>query len=89
MLGKLLVIACVMFGFGYALIPVYKQICEVMGINVLTQKDGTVAWDKNTQVDTSRSITVEFDGNVAGAVAFSPGGVQHAGASGRAGDGAV
>ncbi|MFA6067724.1 MAG: cytochrome c oxidase assembly protein, partial [Janthinobacterium sp.] len=54
MLGKLIVIAVLMFGFGYALIPVYKQICEVMGINVLTQKDGTVAYDNNTQVDTTR-----------------------------------
>ena len=72
LLGKLLVIACVMFGFGYALIPVYKQICEVMGINVLTQKDGTVAYDKNTQVDTTRSITVEFDGNAQGPWRFRP-----------------
>ncbi|MDC8759786.1 cytochrome c oxidase assembly protein [Janthinobacterium fluminis] len=72
MLGKLLVIAVLMFGFGYALIPVYKQICEVMGINVLTQKDGTVEFDKNTQVDKSRTITVDFDGNAQGPWRFRP-----------------
>lgn len=72
MLGKLLVIAVLMFGFGYALIPVYKQICEVLGINVLTQKDGTVALDKNTQVDKTRSITIEFDGNAQGPWRFRP-----------------
>lgn len=72
MLGKLIVIAVLMFGFGYALIPVYKQICEVMGINVLTQKDGTVQMDKNTQVDLSRTVTVEFDGNAQGPWRFRP-----------------
>jgi len=72
MLGKLLVIAVMMFGFGYALIPVYKHLCEVLGINVLTQRDGSVDEAKNTQVDTSRSITVELDSNVQGTLRFRP-----------------
>ncbi|QBE62988.1 cytochrome c oxidase assembly protein [Pseudoduganella lutea] len=72
LLGKLVVIAVAMFGFGYALIPVYKHICEVLGINVLTQKDGTVAPPENTQVDRSRSITVELDSNVQGTLRFRP-----------------
>jgi cytochrome c oxidase assembly protein subunit 11 len=72
MLGKLLVIAVLMFGFGYALVPLYRQICEVLGINMLTQKDGTVQMDKNTQVDLSRSIKVEFDANVQGPLRFRP-----------------
>lgn len=72
MLGKLLVIAVLMFGFGYALVPLYRQICEVLGINMLTQKDGTVQMDKNTQVDLSRSITVEFDANAQGPWRFRP-----------------
>jgi cytochrome c oxidase assembly protein subunit 11 len=71
MLGKLLVIAVMMFGFGYALIPVYKHLCEVLGINVLTQRDGD-ANPANTQVDTSRSITVELDSNVQGTLRFRP-----------------
>ncbi|MES2257873.1 MAG: cytochrome c oxidase assembly protein [Pseudomonadota bacterium] len=72
MLGKLLVIAVMMFGFGYLLIPVYKHICEALGINMITQKDGTVALDQNTQVDTSRSITVELDGSGHGPWRFRP-----------------
>jgi cytochrome c oxidase assembly protein subunit 11 len=71
-LGKLLVVAAVMFGFGYALVPIYRQVCEVLGINVLTQKDGTVAMPANTQVDKSRSITVELDGNAQGPWRFRP-----------------
>jgi cytochrome c oxidase assembly protein subunit 11 len=70
--GKLVVVALVMFGFGYALVPVYRQVCEVLGINVLTQKDGTVARPVNTQVDLSRTITVELDGNAQGPWRFRP-----------------
>ena len=36
MLGKLLVVAALMFGFGYALVPMYRAICEALGINVLS-----------------------------------------------------
>jgi cytochrome c oxidase assembly protein subunit 11 len=70
MLGKLLVIAVMMFGFGYALIPVYKHLCEVLGLNVLTQRDGNIDPAKNTQVDMSRSITVELVSNVQGSLRF-------------------
>ena len=58
LLVKLVVIACVMFGFGYALVPVYRQMCEALGINLLTQKDGTVERPANTQVDLARTVTV-------------------------------
>lgn len=72
LLRKLLIIAVVMFGFAYALNPFYRQICEALGINVLTQKDGTVEFDKNTQVDTTRDVTIEFDGNAQGPWRFRP-----------------
>ena len=67
MLGKLTVVATVMFGFGWALIPLYNKICQVTGINVLTRTDkGAVDFARNTQVDTSRTVTVEFDANPRG-----------------------
>lgn len=69
---KLVVVAVVMFGFGYALIPVYRQVCEVLGINVLTQKDGTVERPVNSQVDLTRSVTVDLDGNAQGPWRFRP-----------------
>jgi cytochrome c oxidase assembly protein subunit 11 len=80
MLGKLLVVAGVMFGFGYALVPMYRAICEALGINVLAlgeQRVATGSWSgrastKNTQVDTSRKIVVEFDANARGPWDFKP-----------------
>ena len=81
LLGKLLVIVAVMFGFGYALVPMYRAICEALGINVLSLSDQRTAsgsWTpqqaarSNTQVDRSRSITVEFDANARGPWDFKP-----------------
>ena len=60
---RLSVFALVMFGFGYAMVPYYKMFCEVTGINNLLQPDSIV---KNTQVDTSRWVTLEFDANTHG-----------------------
>ena len=72
-LRKLLVVAVLMFGFGWALIPLYRKICEVTGINLLTNKDPAVeARARNTQVDTSRTIVVEFDANRQGPWRFRP-----------------
>ena len=36
MVGKLAIVAFGMFAFGYALIPLYKRICEATGINILS-----------------------------------------------------
>lgn len=72
MLKKLVIIAVVMFGFGYALIPIYKQICEITGINILTPKDISADAVVNSQVDKSRLITIEFDANTQGPWRFRP-----------------
>lgn len=72
MLGKLLVIALVMFGFGYALVPIYKQICELTGVNILTPKDISVKDISNSQIDASREVTIEFDANTQGPWRFRP-----------------
>ena len=77
MVGKLAVIVCGMFLFGYALVPLYRAICDLTGINVLAlsdQQTGVTApkLPANTQVDLSRSITVEFDANARGLWHFKP-----------------
>ena len=77
MLGKLGVIVLAMFGFGYALVPIYKAICEMTGINILALGDkqipgATPKLPANTQVDVSRIITIEFDANSRGPWLFKP-----------------
>jgi len=81
MLGKLLVVTAMMFGFGYALVPMYRAICEALGINVLSVAEQRVAsgsWTgrkgqtTNSQIDTTRLITVEFDANARGPWDFKP-----------------
>lgn len=76
MMGKLAVITAGMFVFGYALVPLYKTICEMTGINILALGEQVVSGQKaqavNTQVDTSRTITVEFDANSRGPWEFKP-----------------
>ena len=52
---KLLVIAVAMLGFGFAMVPMYRQICESLGIT-----QSRVVGATNTQVDASRSVTVEL-----------------------------
>ncbi len=73
MFFKLIVVIGMMFGFGYAMVPLYKKLCEVTGLNVLTQSDPDAERiARNAQVDTSRTITVEFDANARGDWAFKP-----------------
>ena len=77
MVRKLAVITVAMFAFGYALVPMYRAICELTGINILALGDRSIPGAQssvpaNTQVDTSRTITVEFDVNSSGPWDFKP-----------------
>ena len=80
MLRKLAVVALGMFGFGYALVPMYLAICEATGINILAlgekelpgSGNARLAKADNTQIDASRTITVEFDTNARGPWHFKP-----------------
>ncbi len=77
MLGKLAVVVLAMFGFGYALVPIYNAICEMTGVNILALAELAVPGEKaqlpaNTQLDASRTITVEFDANTSGPWHFRP-----------------
>jgi cytochrome c oxidase assembly protein subunit 11 len=73
MLMKLSLFALAMFGFGWAMVPLYNAICEVTGINTLTKRDeGAAEFARSTQVDTSRTIVIEFDSNSHGPWRFKP-----------------
>ena len=85
---KLLAVTVLMFGFGYALVPLYKKICEVTGINELgrtscaageyADRHGPLADDRVRCQSAQRS-----------AMAVSAAADQCQGASGRAGAGHV
>jgi cytochrome c oxidase assembly protein subunit 11 len=64
LLVKLTVIAVGMFGFGFAMVPFYKAICDVTGLNNLLNADRAPV---NSQVDMTRAVKFEFDGNSRGA----------------------
>jgi cytochrome c oxidase assembly protein subunit 11 len=72
MLVKLVVVACLMFGFGFALVPMYRAICQITGVNNLVQRDATEREARNTQVDMTRTVSVEFDANARGLLGFKP-----------------
>lgn len=63
MLTRLSIVAVLMFGFGFALVPFYDQICRALGINSLVERSEAAA---NTQVDLTRKVTIEFDANSRG-----------------------
>lgn len=61
--AQLGLLAVVMFGFGYALVPLYDKFCEITGLGGRTgeqvAESGLVGG-----VDESRNVTVHFDANV-------------------------
>ncbi|HEU4619091.1 MAG TPA: cytochrome c oxidase assembly protein [Gammaproteobacteria bacterium] len=54
---KLVVWAVAMFGFGYALVPLYSVFCQITGLN---GKTANVKEEVKVQPDLSRTIRVEF-----------------------------
>ncbi|HKX37107.1 MAG TPA: cytochrome c oxidase assembly protein [Burkholderiales bacterium] len=56
---RLAIVAVAMFGFGFALVPFYEQICAALGVNSLLRADEVT----NTQVDLSREVVIELDSN--------------------------
>ena len=57
---KLALVALGMFGFGFALVPFYNQICAALGVNSIEARDDAPA---NSQIDYSRSVVIELDSN--------------------------
>jgi cytochrome c oxidase assembly protein subunit 11 len=58
LIKRLLVITLAMFGFGFALVPLYDVFCDLTGINGKTSTMAATA-DKAV-VDQKREITIEF-----------------------------
>ena len=61
---KLGVAALAMFGFGYALVPIYDLFCEVTGVGGKTGQIGAQA-AAESRIDAGREVTIEFTGHAA------------------------
>jgi cytochrome c oxidase assembly protein subunit 11 len=55
---KLVFIVLGMFGFGYALVPIYDVFCDITGINGKTDTEAIA--DVKYEVDLGREMTIEF-----------------------------
>lgn len=56
---KLLALTALMFGFGYALVPLYNVFCDITGLNGKTGRISAAAVEQ-TVVDEARTVTIEF-----------------------------
>jgi cytochrome c oxidase assembly protein subunit 11 len=62
LLLRMVVVVVAMFGFGFAMVPIYNVICDITGLN---GKTGVLnAADVDGKVDVSRTVTVEFIANL-------------------------
>jgi cytochrome c oxidase assembly protein subunit 11 len=52
------------FAFGFALVPLYRVLCQVSGIGDQKQLTAASAPVQPGVVDTSRTVTIEFIGNL-------------------------
>ena len=55
---KLVIIVLAMFGFGYALVPIYNVFCDITGLNGKTNKEAVA--EIRYKIDTEREIALEF-----------------------------
>ncbi len=66
---RLCLIAVGMFGFGFALVPLYDVFCDITGLN---GKTGRIELEKalTEKADEARWVTIEFIANVNGTLAW-------------------
>ena len=60
LMGRMLLLAVVMFGFGFALVPLYNVFCQVTGLNGKTGGPASVAF----RPEPERTVWVELLANV-------------------------
>lgn len=63
-LVKLSLVVVAMYGFSYALVPIYDTFCEITGLN---GKTNTVAYTSEDIKKEDRFVTIKFISNVANA----------------------
>ena len=77
--GKLLIVVVAMFGFGYALVPLYDVVCQVLNIGRFADIESgeydpkaqeQVVKDMAANKDLTRNVTVEFITALNGGIAW-------------------
>jgi len=63
LITKLLIGTVLMFGFGFALVPLYDVMCKALGINGKTNEVAAIQ-PASMQIDESRTIRVQFMAHV-------------------------
>ena len=73
LVAVLTIIVLGMFGFGFALVPIYNSLCKTLGINGKTNPEA-IAYDVSRAKIEEREVTVEFVATNSGGVpwAFYP-----------------
>jgi cytochrome c oxidase assembly protein subunit 11 len=54
----MLFVVVLMFGFGYALVPLYDVLCDITGLNGKYKEQAVE--EVGYKIDTARDVTVEF-----------------------------
>jgi len=76
LISKLSLVVIGMFGFGFALVPLYEALCNITGLNGKTGQIEAAKADAY-KVDTDRWVTVEFVGRVNDGLKWDFGPVVH------------
>jgi len=58
---RLAMLAVAMFGFGFALVPLYSVLCRLTGLNQLQAADSVA---NGTRLDLNRTVLMQFDSNL-------------------------
>ena len=74
--GKMLLLACAMFGFGYLMVPLYNIVCDITGLNGKTGRVSVEAANESQDnlLAADREIIVEFVASInqGGSWVFEP-----------------
>jgi cytochrome c oxidase assembly protein subunit 11 len=58
---RLAILAVAMFGFGFALVPLYSVLCRLTGLNQLQAADSVAS---GTRPEMNRTVSMQFDSNL-------------------------
>jgi cytochrome c oxidase assembly protein subunit 11 len=58
LIGSIVLVAAGMFGFGFALVPLYNVFCDITGLNGKVKTEAVAETDY--EVDEAREMTIEF-----------------------------